>query len=522
MPLHYNSNTIERDIFAFEATVPGHGTDQPSQHSGEPGQPGQHSGDEKSRGFLLEHDPSGVYKAETPTFRLPPRSPNLRCRKYADAVFEYKVPGGKSMWLPYSCDVCDNCLIYRLEKSVARYVAGTLGYGEQTLIIVTGFETPRAVRDYTGLDCHAARLDVKYLSAVCLHGEVGWAALLIYAGVMEEKKRRKVERHALGLGLEATVDVRRVGGMEFAKLVPLKRSIFYDEEGEVVYDLEDYDEFARGELHYVRTLQFNGNWPEPDILPLDYIKGKSHLHSAGDPGVPAEAVGEASVPEEVAVDIKTLKYAWEKAPLVGWPLSERGKADLLEWHTVREDMAYKYSRLWMAEFHDAGLPALRLAICEGDAPSFEDRRIWGWWRGPKELVEQVAAYWRGDVPWRNSYAPVLKRLGLVSIYPPAAEKERQSHQGTAYGPLFGSEPVIVEDVSGSMMFASVRAQMDNPAEEKTVPASPFVYGSDFTMSETAQFLAEDLGPSPEIPRENSEPLDDWDDWDVEDDDYVAA
>ena len=44
MPSHYNSNTIERDIFAFEATVPGHGTDQPGQHSGEPGQPGQHSG----------------------------------------------------------------------------------------------------------------------------------------------------------------------------------------------------------------------------------------------------------------------------------------------------------------------------------------------------------------------------------------------------------------------------------------------------------------------------------------------
>ena len=259
MPSHYNSNTIERDIFAFEATVPGHGTDQPGQHSGQPGQPGQHSGDEKSRGFHLEHDQSGAYKVETPAFRFPPRSPNLRCRKYADAVFEYKVPGGKSLWLPYSCDVCDNCLTHRLEKSVARYVAGTLGYGEQTLIIVTGFETPRAVRDYTGLDCHADRLDVKYLSAVCLHGEVGWAALLIYAGVMEEKKRRKAERHALGLGLEATVDVRRVGGMEFAKLVPLKRSIFYDEEGEVVYDLEDYDEFARGELHYVRTLQFNGN-----------------------------------------------------------------------------------------------------------------------------------------------------------------------------------------------------------------------------------------------------------------------
>ena len=188
MPSHYNSNTIERDIFAFEATVPGHGTDQPGQHSG---QPSQRSGDEKSRGFLLEHGQSGVYKAETPTFRLPSRSPNLRCRKYVDAVFEYKVPGGNSMWLPYSCDVCDNCLTHRLEKSVARYVAGTLGYGEQTLIIVTGFETPRAVRDYTGLDCHADRLDVKYLSAVCRHGEVGWAALLIYAGVMEEKKAAK-------------------------------------------------------------------------------------------------------------------------------------------------------------------------------------------------------------------------------------------------------------------------------------------------------------------------------------------
>ena len=86
-----------------------------------------------------------------------------------------------------------------------------------------------------------------------------------------------------------------------------------------------------------------------------------------------------------------------------------------------------------------------------------------------------------------------KRLGLVSIYPPAAEKERQSHQGTAYGPLFGSEPVIVEDVSGSMMFASVRAQMDNPAEKKTAPASPFVYDSDFTMSETAPVSGRGLG-----------------------------
>ena len=432
------------------------------------------------------------------------------------------MPGGKSLWLPYSCDVCENCLIYRLEKSVARYVAGTLGDGEQTLIIVTGFETPRAVRDYTGLDCHAARLDVKNLSAVCRHGEFGWAALLIYDGVMEEKQRGNAERHALRLGLDATVDVRRVGGMEFAKLVLLERSIPHDEEGDEIVDLEDYDEFARGERHYVRTLQFNGNWPEPDTLPLDYIKGESRFLSVGDPEVPAEAVGEAIVPEEVAADIKTLKDAWEKAPLVGRPLSEQGKADLLEWHTVREEMAYKYSRLWMAEFHDAGLPALRLAICMGDVPSFKDRRIWGWWHGPKELVEHVAAYWRGDVPWRNFYAPVLKRLGLVSIYPSAAEKERQSHQGTAYGPLFGSEPVIVEDVSGSMMFASVRAQMDNPAEKKTAPASPFVYDSDFTMSETAQFLAEDLGPSPEIPRENSEPLDDWDLWDVEDDDYVAA
>ena len=508
MPSHYTSNTIERDIFASDETVPGHGT----------GKPGQHSGDEKSRGFLLHQDPGESGKEETPAFRFPPRSPHLRCSKYGDAVFEYKVPGGKSLWLPYSCDVCEKCLIHRLEKSVARYLAGTLGDGEQTIIIVTGFETPAAVREYTGLDCHADRLHVKNLSVVCRHPEGGWAALLIYAGVMEEKKQRKAERHALGLGLEATVDVRRVGGMEFAELVPLQRSIFYDEEGDVVDDLQSYDVFARGKLHYVRTLQFNGSWPEPATLPLDYIKGESILHSVDDPAVPADAVGEASVPEEVAADIETLRYAWKKAPLVGRPLSEQGKADLLEWHTVREEMAYKYSRLWMAEFPDAGLPALRLAIRVGDVPSFKDRRIWGWWHGPKELVEHVAAYWRGDVPWRNFYAPVLKRLGLVSIYPSAAEKERKPHQGTAYGPLFGSEPIIVEDVSGSMMFASVRAQMQNAAEEKTVPGSPFVYDSESTMSETVQDLAEDLGPS----RENSEPLDDWDDWDVEDDDYVAA
>ena len=150
MPSHYTSNTIECDIFASEETVPGHGTGQPGQHSGQPDQPGQHSrqpgqpgqpsGGEKSRDFHLHQDPSEARKVETPAFRFPPRSPDLRCRKYADAVFEYKVPGGKSLWLPYSCDVCENCLIYRLEKSVARYVAGTLGDGEQTLIIVTGFE----------------------------------------------------------------------------------------------------------------------------------------------------------------------------------------------------------------------------------------------------------------------------------------------------------------------------------------------------------------------------------------------
>ena len=70
--------------------------------------------------------------------------------EYGDAVFEYKVPGEKSLWFPYTCDVCENCLIYRLEKSVARYLAGTLGDGEQTIIIVTGFETPAAVREYTG------------------------------------------------------------------------------------------------------------------------------------------------------------------------------------------------------------------------------------------------------------------------------------------------------------------------------------------------------------------------------------
>ena len=520
MPSHYTSNTIERDIFASDETVPGHGTGKPGQHSRQYSR--QHSGDGKSRGFLLRQQPRGGGKEETPAFRFPPRSPHLRCSKYGDAVFEYKVPGEKSLWFPYTCDVCENCLIYRLEKSVARYLAGTLGDGEQTIIIVTGFETPAAVREYTGLDCHADRLHVKNLSVVCRHREGGWAALLIYAGVMEEKKRRKAERHALGLGLEATVDVRRVGGMEFAELVPLQRSIFYDEEGDVVDDLQGYDEFVRGKLHYVRTLQFNGNWPEPDTLPLDYIKGESILHSVDDPAVPAEAVGEASVPEEVAADIETLRFAWKKAPLVGRPLSEQGKADLLEWHTVREEMAYKYSRLWMAEFPDAGLPALRLAICVGDVPSFKDRRIWGWWHGPKELVEHVAAYWRGDVPWRNFYAPVLKRLGLVSIYPSAAEKERQPHQGTAYGPLFGSEPVIVEDVPGSMMFASVRAQMQNPAEKKTVLRSPFVFDSEFTMAETAQDLAEDSGPSPEIPRKNSDTLDDWNLWDVEDDDHVVA
>ena len=44
MPSHYTSNTIECDIFASEETVPGHGTGQPGQHSGQPGQPGQHSG----------------------------------------------------------------------------------------------------------------------------------------------------------------------------------------------------------------------------------------------------------------------------------------------------------------------------------------------------------------------------------------------------------------------------------------------------------------------------------------------
>ena len=73
-----------------------------------------------------------------------------------------------------------------------------------------------------------------------------------------------------------------------------------------------------------------------------------------------------------------------------------------------------------------------------------------------------------------------------------------------------------------MMFASVRAQMQNPAEKKTAPVSPFVFDSEFTMAETAQDLAEDWGPSPEIPRKNSDTLDDWNLWDVEDDDHVVA
>ena len=137
MPSHYTSNTIECDIFASEETVPGawHGPGQvstqasqvsqvstqanqvstqanqvntqasqtntpgqpdqpgqhsrqprqPGQHSRQPGQPGQHSrqpgqpsGGEKSRDFHLHQDPSEARKVETPAFRFPPRSPDLR------------------------------------------------------------------------------------------------------------------------------------------------------------------------------------------------------------------------------------------------------------------------------------------------------------------------------------------------------------------------------------------------------------------------------------------------------------
>ena len=360
----------------------------------------------------------------THTFRLPARPSLLKCEVFGNNVIRYSLPGEESVWVPVSCDRCGPCLLWWVQTRAAKYAAGTTGDVEQTVIIVAGFEDPAAVRKYTGLSCHGNRLDAPRVSIVRLVDGC-WMAVLVYAGIMSEKRRRKTCTHAAGLGLQATVDVRHVSADEFAEFVMARKVIYFDDDGEMIKDVADHDPFLDGELRHVETVRFTGAWPELDKLPLDHIMGKTDFHDVDDPEVPEEAREVACIPEEVARDLKILRDAWLDAPIGPGPFSKWEEVALQHWQTVRDEIDYKYSERWMAEFHESGLPALRKAVCEGRGPSLNDGRVWGWWRGPRATVEATAAYWRGNLPWREMYAPVLEKLGLVSILQPVAEEEYQ-------------------------------------------------------------------------------------------------
>ncbi len=388
------------------------------------------NGEEESGDYLHANQSKGFRMEEIWTFRIPSRPTHLRCLNFGDAIHEYKVPGGKSAWIPLSCDLCINCLHYRVMKIVARFLAGVAGTGDQTIVKVTGFDNPGQARHYTSLSCHSGRLAVNRVSVIRPGIADEWEAVLVYAGVMAERKRKLVVRHAGRLGLVATVEIATLDGEAFAELVPLKRTIWVDPDGEVVEDPDDLNHLERAELSRKRTLVFQGDWPEPDEQPSAYVLGVAEIYEPDEAEVPEEAAKRPVMPLLVALDLDDLSLAWIDIPIEQGPVVARESEAYSKWYALHEQTACRYAALWMSssEFRDAGLPALRLAVCEGGDLPYWDRGLWGGWRGPAELIEHTAAYWCGNAPWREFYAPVLERLGLVSILPPFEEPEQQDSQ----------------------------------------------------------------------------------------------